>query len=77
VATVGFPVVAAGLLLWFVLQRFAVSVEAIDDRMLANAGAIEALTTRQVEVLAELRRQTRVLEQIERQREPRPGQSTP
>jgi hypothetical protein len=70
VATVGFPVVAAGLLLWFVLTRFAVSVEAVDNRMLANANAIDALTERQASTLDELKRQTVLLEQILRRCEP-------
>jgi hypothetical protein len=58
VTTVGFPVVAAGLLLWFVLSKFAADVTLIAGQMNANANAIEQLTVTQVAILDELRRQT-------------------
>lgn len=75
VTTVGFPVVAAGLLLWFVLSRFATDVSVVVTQLNTNANAIQQLATIEAKELEELHRQTAALERIERHHERGAGKS--
>ena len=63
VTTVGFPVVVAGALLWFLLTRFQTNMDAITGRMERNAGALEAFTAELRTQTVELKAQTQLLEQ--------------
>ncbi len=66
VTTVGFPVVVAGALLWFVLTRFQANMDAITTRMEHNAASLEAFTSALETQTVELRAQTEFLEQQSR-----------
>lgn len=76
VTQVGFPVVAAGVLLYFVLFRFTTQVEGVAQRLEVNATAVERVTAIQALQLEELKRQTAALEEIARhvryKQEPKP-----
>jgi hypothetical protein len=63
VVQVGFPVVVAGVLLWFLLTRFQSNMDAITTRMEHNAGAVEGFTAELHAQTVELQAQTRFLEQ--------------
>jgi hypothetical protein len=63
VVQVGFPVVVAGVLLWFLLTRFQTNMDAITTRMEHNAGAVEGFTAELHAQTVELQAQTRFLEQ--------------
>jgi hypothetical protein len=63
ITTVGFPVVVAGALLWFLLTRFQTNMDAITTRMEHNAGAVEGFTAELHAQTVELQAQTRFLEQ--------------
>jgi hypothetical protein len=63
ITTVGFPVVVACALLWFVLGRFQHSMEVITARMEANTRVAELLVTTQKQEIDELERQTAQLQQ--------------
>lgn len=64
VTQVGFPVVAAGVLLYFVLFRFTSQVEGVAKRLEVNATAVERVTAIQTMQLEELKRQTAALEEL-------------
>jgi hypothetical protein len=61
IATVGFPVVVAGALLWFLLTRFQASMDVITTRMEHNADALERFVTELQAQTVELKAQTRFL----------------
>src|SRR5215475_11899397 len=62
VTQVGFPVVAAGVLLYFVLFRFTDQVGIVAARLEANAGAVERVTQLHAQEIQELTRQTASIE---------------
>lgn len=62
VTQVGFPVVAAGVLLYFVLFRFTDQVAAVAARLQENAGAVERVAAAHALEIQELKRQTATLE---------------
>ncbi len=71
VVQVGFPVVVAGVLLWFILGRFTSDVTSIAARLEANATAVEMFTKIQDQQLsemkahtAELREQTQLMKEF-------------
>jgi hypothetical protein len=71
IVQVGFPVVVAGVLLWFLLTRFQDTMERITARMAANTDAaghlVDAATLEFTEIqrqTGELSRQTALLQQI-------------
>jgi hypothetical protein len=66
ITTVGFPVVVAGALLWFLLTRFQTNMDAITTRMEHNAGAVEAFTAQLEAQTTELKRQTQFMDQESR-----------
>jgi hypothetical protein len=61
IVQVGFPVVVAAVLLWFILGRFTNDVNAIAARMEGNAKAIELFTAMQNDQLAEMKEHTKEL----------------
>jgi hypothetical protein len=63
ITTVGFPVVVAGALLWFVLGRFQTNMELITGRMEANTHVAASLITTQKQEIDELQKQTVELQQ--------------
>jgi len=72
IVQVGFPVVVAGVLLWFLLTKFEGNLGAIVERMAANTEAAARLVeTQRAELLelqaqsGELRAQTQSLKGIE------------
>jgi hypothetical protein len=67
ITTVGFPVVVAAALLWFVLTRFESHMDTITTRMEKNATSLEAFTTELKAQTGELRAQTQLLEEEGRQ----------
>src|SRR5262249_22319131 len=58
IVQVGFPVVVAGVLLWFLLTRFTDNMSAITNRMERNASAVEAFTNELKAHTTELKAQT-------------------
>jgi hypothetical protein len=66
IATVGFPVVVAGALLWFLLTRFQTNMDAITTRMEHNAGAVEGFTAELHAQTVELKAQTQFMDQESR-----------
>ena len=58
ITTVGFPVVIAGVLLWFVLKRFQENMNAITARMAANTDVVTRLIIAEDRTLAELEAQS-------------------
>jgi hypothetical protein len=58
ITTVGFPVVVAGALLWFVLGRFQSNMELITARMDANTKVAERFIAAQQQQMGELQKQT-------------------
>ena len=58
VAQVGFPVVVAGVLLWFLLTKFQDTMLTITARMEANTDAAEHVMEVQAAEMAELKAQT-------------------
>lgn len=62
VTQVGFPVVAAGVLLYFVLFRFTDQVGAVAARLEANASAVDRVAQLHMNEIQELKRQTATLE---------------
>lgn len=64
ITQVGFPVVIAGVLLWFVLGTFQSSMNKIATHMEASAKALEAVGQRQDAALEELQKQTESLRTI-------------
>ena len=63
VVQVGFPVVVAGWLLWFLLTRFQGNMDVITARMQANAAVIENFVEQLQAVMDEERAQTTELRQ--------------
>jgi K+ transporter len=61
VVQVGFPVVVAGVLLWFVLGKFQDNMNTITARMERNAVSLEAFTGELETHTVELRQQTAYL----------------
>jgi len=61
IVQVGFPVVVAAVLLWFLLTRFTQDVNSIAERMAGNAKAIEIFTDMQNNQLAEMKEHTKEL----------------
>jgi Mg2+ and Co2+ transporter CorA len=62
VTQVGFPIVAAGVLLYFVLFRFTDQVEKVANQLETNAGAIDRVTAMHTHEIAELKKQTVTME---------------
>jgi K+ transporter len=58
IVQVGFPVVVAGVLLWFVLGKFQDNMNTITMRMERNAASVEAFTNELKTHTVELRQQT-------------------
>ena len=58
ITQVGFPVVIAGVLLWFVLGKFQVNMELITARMQANTEAAARLVNASTSEFEELKKQT-------------------
>ncbi len=58
VVQVGFPVVVAGVLLWFLLTRFQDNMNAITTRMNANTEAARVLVEAEQAQMRELQGQT-------------------
>src|SRR5262244_4390305 len=58
IVQVGFPVVVAGVLLWFLLTRFEGTMNAITARMSANTDAAARLVDAQQAEMNELHAQT-------------------
>lgn len=58
VVRVGFPVVVAAVLLWFLLTEFTKDMGQISTRMAENAVAIEKFTAMQDNQLAEMKAHT-------------------
>jgi hypothetical protein len=74
IVQVGFPVVVAGVLLWFLLTRFQANMDAIVARMSNNTQVVSTLIEQERGSFEELKRQsvdlseqTRLLRQIEEQ----------
>jgi hypothetical protein len=63
ITTVGFPVVVACALLWFVLARFQATVELISGRMAHTTAVAEQLIDVQAREIDELEKQTAELQQ--------------
>ena len=63
IVQVGFPVVVAGVLLWFLLTRFQENMLAITSRMAANTEAASRLIDAENATLSELRAQSAELQQ--------------
>jgi FtsZ-binding cell division protein ZapB len=63
ITTVGFPVVVAGALLWFVLGRFQTNMELITARMEANTKVAAQFIASQQQEITELQTQTREMQQ--------------
>jgi K+ transporter len=61
IVQVGFPVVVAGVLLWFVLGKFQDNMNTITARMERNAASVEAFTGELKTHTVELRQQTTYL----------------
>ena len=61
IVQVGFPVVVAGVLLWFLLTRFQDNMNAITTRMAANTDVAAKLITNEETTLGELREQSEEL----------------
>jgi len=61
IVQVGFPVVVAGVLLWFLLTRFQTNMDAITSRMERNATAVSDFVEHLEAQTAELRLQTQEL----------------
>src|SRR5215467_4804261 len=61
IVQVGFPVVVAGVLLWFILGRFTSDMNSIASRMEANARAVESFTAMQNNQLLEMKEHTKEL----------------
>jgi K+ transporter len=58
IVQVGFPVVVAGVLLWFVLGKFQDNMNTITARMERNAASVEAFTNELKTHTTELKQQT-------------------
>jgi len=58
VVQVGFPIVVAGVLLWFVLGKFQETMVTIVNRMAANTEAAAKLVETETKTLDELQTQT-------------------
>lgn len=74
---VGFPVVVAGVLLWWLLGQFTKDINYIASRMEGNAAAIEKFVDLQKDQLQEmkehtreLREQTNIMKDLARQQNP-------
>jgi len=63
IVQVGFPVVVAGVLLWFLLTKFQDNMNAITARMGANATAVENFITELKNQTAEMKAQTIYMQQ--------------
>jgi len=83
IVQVGFPVVVAGVLLWFMLTKFQSNILLISERMSNNAEMARMLVESEKQMLGELQRQTvelqaqtAVMKQFLelRQRQPQPPQ---
>jgi hypothetical protein len=64
VTTVGFPVVVAAALLWFLLTRFQTSMDSITGRLEISATNAQQFLMISKEQIDELERQTKTLESI-------------
>ena len=64
VTQVGFPVIIAGILLWYVLGVFQKNMSEIAARMSTNADAIASLVKSEHDTLEEQRKQTVLMQQI-------------
>jgi hypothetical protein len=64
IVQVGFPVVVAGVLLWFLLTRFQDNMNNIVARMSNNTVVVERLIGAEATTVEELKKQTLLLQQI-------------
>src|SRR5215813_9757298 len=71
IVQVGFPVVVAGVLLYYLLFRFQTNVELISARMAANTDVAAKLIQADEQLLGELRTQTALLKQMAQQQQQR------
>jgi len=58
ITAVGFPVVVAGFLLWYVVFKFGTTIEVIGHQMQANADLAANLIQTEQTTLSELQKQT-------------------
>jgi len=58
IAQVGFPIVVAGVLLWFVIFKFGGQVELVTDRLIENGKLARELIEVERTQILELQRQT-------------------
>lgn len=65
VVQVGFPIVVAAVLLWFLLTRFQTNMDAITRRMEHNAEVVERLVDAMEAEVAEQQKQTAALRSID------------
>ena len=70
IVQVGFPVVVAGVLLYYLLFKFQTNVEIISARMAANTDVAAKLIAADEQLLGELRTQTALLKQMAQQQQP-------
>ena len=61
IVQVGFPIVVAGVLLWFLLTRFQANMDAITTRMGQNAAAVESFVAELKSQTGELQAQSRFM----------------
>jgi len=72
IVQVGFPVVVAGVLLYYILFRFQANMDMVTSRMAANTEVAAKLIQADAQLLDELKAQTNLLKQMVVQQQPRP-----
>jgi len=58
ITQVGFPIVVAGVLLWFVVFKFGAQIEVVTDRLIENGKLAKELIEVERTQIVELQRQT-------------------
>src|SRR5215468_8558428 len=74
IVQVGFPVVVAGVLLYYILFRFQANMDMVTSRMAANTEVAAKLIQADAQLLDELKAQTNLLKQMVVQQQQRPAQ---
>jgi len=80
IVQVGFPVVVAGVLLWFLLTRFQHNMDAITTRMEANTAAMQAQTQSLAKIeplVAKIEQDATQLVELQKDSYPKPGKAPP
>jgi len=62
ITQVGFPIVVAGVLLWFVVFKFGAQIEVVTDRLIENGKLAKELIEVERTQMVELQRQTSELQ---------------